>query len=80
MSIQPSTTSVMVIADRDWLASRHGTDSTETITLDLTKLAKGSHYVEPSAGQPHDFVRAGVPVGRIRLHRRPRPGVGPDLP
>ncbi|MER6425758.1 head decoration protein [Streptomyces sp. NPDC001137] len=65
MSIQPYTTSVTVTADRDWLASRHGTDSTETITLDLAKLAKGSHYLEPTAAQPHGFVRAGVPVGRI---------------
>lgn len=33
--IQLYTTSVTVTADRDWLASWHGTDSTETITLDL---------------------------------------------
>ncbi|WP_327359327.1 head decoration protein [Streptomyces sp. NBC_01304] len=52
-------------ADRDWLASRHGTDSTETITLDLTKLTKNTHYVEPTATQPHGYVRSGVPVGRI---------------
>ncbi|MEN8649067.1 head decoration protein [Streptomyces sp. 21So2-11] len=63
--IQPYTTSVTVTADRDWLASRHGTDSTETITLDLTKLAKGTHYAEPTAGQPYGYVRSGVPVGRI---------------
>ncbi|MFF0741533.1 head decoration protein [Streptomyces sp. NPDC004111] len=63
--IQPYTTSVTVTADRDWLASRHGTDSTETITLDLGKLTKGTHYVEPSPGNIHGFVRSGVPVGRI---------------
>ncbi|MGW2877059.1 head decoration protein [Streptomyces sp. NPDC001233] len=65
MSIQPYTTSVTVTANRDWLASRHGTDSTETITLDLQKLTKGTHYVEAPAGQPHGYVRSGVPVGRI---------------
>ncbi|MFD8978695.1 head decoration protein [Streptomyces sp. NPDC059564] len=54
-----------VTADRDWLASRHGTDATETITLDLTKLTKATHYVEPSAAGPHGYVRSGVPVGRI---------------
>ncbi|MGB8946475.1 MAG: head decoration protein [Streptomyces sp.] len=54
-----------VTADRDWLASRHGTDSTETITLDLTKLTKNVHYIEPTAVQPHGYVRSGVPVGRI---------------
>ncbi|MCX5206761.1 head decoration protein [Streptomyces sp. NBC_00237] len=63
--IQPYTTSVTVTADRDWLASRHGTDSTETITLDLNKFTKGTHYVEPSPGNIHGFVRSGVPVGRI---------------
>lgn len=63
--IQPYTTSVTVTADRDWLASRHGTDSTETVTLDLSKFAKATHYVEPSAGQPHGYVRSGVPIGRI---------------
>ncbi|MCP3760649.1 head decoration protein [Streptomyces sp. TBY4] len=54
-----------VTADRDWLASRHGTDSTETITLDLAKLTKSTHYSEPTATAPHGFVRSGVPVGRI---------------
>ncbi|MGD3109449.1 head decoration protein [Streptomyces sp. YGL11-2] len=65
MSIQPYTTSVTVTANRDWLASRHGTDSTETITLDLTKLTKNTHYVEPTHVQPHGYVRSGVPVGRV---------------
>ncbi|GAA3838691.1 hypothetical protein GCM10022403_083920 [Streptomyces coacervatus] len=65
--IQPYTTSVTVTADRDWLASRHGTDSTETVTLDLSKFAKATHYVEPSAGQPHGYVRSGVPIGRITV-------------
>ncbi|MFD8023680.1 head decoration protein [Streptomyces lavendulae] len=63
--IQPTTTTVTLTADRDWLASRHGTDSTETITLDLTKLTKSTHYVEPTAAGPHGFIRSGVPVGRI---------------
>ncbi|MBD0741919.1 head decoration protein [Streptomyces sp. CBMA152] len=63
--IQPYTTSVTVTADRDWLASRHGTDSTETITLDLTKFSKNTHYVEAAPGQIHGYVRSGVPVGRI---------------
>ncbi|MFF8961915.1 head decoration protein [Streptomyces globisporus] len=65
MSIQPYTTSVTVTANRDWLASRHGTDSTESITLDLTKLTKNTHCVEPTATQPHGYIRSGVPVGRI---------------
>ncbi|WP_411129797.1 head decoration protein [Streptomyces sp. x-19] len=65
MSIQPYTTSVTVTTNRDWLASRHGTDSTESITLDLTTLTKNAYYVEPTAAQPHGYVRSGVPVGRI---------------
>ncbi|MEU5435429.1 head decoration protein [Streptomyces sp. NPDC020719] len=63
--IQPYTTSTAMTADRDWLASRHGTDATETITLDLTKFTKNTHYIDPSAGNPHGYVRSGVPVGRI---------------
>ncbi|WP_240351358.1 head decoration protein [Streptomyces olivoreticuli] len=65
MTIQPYTTSVTVTADRDWLASRHGTDSTETITLDLSTFAKGVHFTEPEPGQPYGYVRSGVPVARI---------------
>ncbi|MGG2460600.1 head decoration protein [Streptomyces sp. RGM 3693] len=65
MSLQPFTTSVTVTANRDWLASRHGTDSTETITLDLAKLTKNTHYVESPHVQPHGYVRSGVPIGRV---------------
>ncbi|GHI41109.1 head decoration protein [Streptomyces violascens] len=64
--IQPYTTSTAMTAARDWLASRHGTDATETITLDLSLFTTHTHYVEPAAGNPHGYVRSGVPVGRIK--------------
>ncbi|MFD7337857.1 hypothetical protein ACFV98_17895 [Streptomyces violascens] len=51
--IQPYTTSTPMTANRDWLASRHGIDATETITLDLSLFTKNTHYVEPAAGNPH---------------------------
>ncbi|WP_432008844.1 head decoration protein [Streptomyces bacillaris] len=63
--IQPYTTTVTATADRDWLASRHGSDATDTITLDLAQFTKDTHYVEPTPSRPHGYVRSGVPVGQI---------------
>ncbi len=67
MSIQPFTTvSATYSAQRDWLASLHGTDQTETITLDLSKFTSGTHYT-PSAdpAQPYSRFLSGVAVGKI---------------
>ncbi|WP_424217008.1 head decoration protein (plasmid) [Streptomyces sp. BI20] len=63
--IPPSTTTTTLTGDRTWLGARHGTDSIDTITVDLGKLTKNTHYVEPTAAGPHGYVRSGVPVGRI---------------
>jgi head decoration protein D len=53
-------------ASRAWLASLHGTDQTETITLDLTKFTAGTHYVvSTDPVQPYSRFLSGVPVGRI---------------
>ncbi|MFI1100273.1 head decoration protein [Streptomyces melanogenes] len=66
MTLQPITTSTSYTADRAWLASRHGTDSTETITLDVSKLTAGTHYVvSATTDQPYSRVLSGVPVGRV---------------
>ena len=45
MSIQPISKSEYTTANREWLASLHGTDSVDTITLDLNLFCEGTHYV-----------------------------------
>ncbi|MGW2861004.1 head decoration protein [Streptomyces sp. NPDC001205] len=53
-------------ADRAWLGSLHGTNSTETITLDVSKLTAGTHYVASTdTSQPYSRVLSGVPVGKV---------------
>ncbi|TQF05538.1 head decoration protein [Kitasatospora acidiphila] len=66
MTIQPVSSSAQFSTDRSWLASLHGTDSTETITLDITKFTAGVHYqVSADTTQPYSRVLSGVPVGKI---------------
>ncbi|MDT3396334.1 head decoration protein [Streptomyces sp. B1866] len=65
MTVQPITTTVEYTANRPWLAALHGTDSTESITLDLPRFTKDVHYVEGGFDQPHGRVLSGVPVARV---------------
>ncbi|MFF7586732.1 head decoration protein [Kitasatospora purpeofusca] len=66
MTIQPITSSTTLTADKPWLVGLHGTDSTETVTLDITKLTPNIHYqASTNSQQPYSRVLSGVPVGRI---------------
>ncbi|GAA2136878.1 hypothetical protein GCM10009760_16730 [Kitasatospora kazusensis] len=66
MTIQPISSSASYTADRSWLASLHGTDSIETITLDISKFTAGTHYqVSTDTTQPYSRVLSGLPVGKI---------------
>ncbi|MGW8889165.1 head decoration protein [Streptomyces sp. NPDC055749] len=66
MSIQPISRSATYTANRDWLASLHGTDQTETITLDLSKFTAGTHtFASTDISQPYSPVTFGIAVGRI---------------
>ena len=66
MTLQPITTSTSYTADRAWLASLHGTDSTETITLDISKLTAGTHTAASAdTNQPYSRVLSGIAVGKI---------------
>lgn len=47
-----------VVGDDSWLADRHGTDSTESITLDVSAFTSGTHY-------PNGFLLSGLPLGKI---------------
>lgn len=47
-----------VADDMSWLGSAHGTDATETITLDVSAFTEGTHY-------PNGVLLAGLPLGKI---------------
>ncbi|MEU6421116.1 head decoration protein [Streptomyces spiralis] len=66
MTVQPVTTTQNLTADRSWLASLHGTDSVDSITLDMSTFTSGTHYV-PSTDTdiPYSRVLSGIPVGKI---------------
>lgn len=65
MTIQPVSTSEYTTANREWLASLHGTDSVDTITLDLNLFCEGTDYVCGDGCHPYGRVLSGVPVGRV---------------
>ena len=44
--------------DQSWLGSAHGTDCTETITLDTSTFTPATHY-------PNGYFRSGIPLGKI---------------
>lgn len=47
-----------VVSDDSWIADRHGTDSTESITLDVSAFTANTHY-------PNGFFLSGLPLGKI---------------
>jgi hypothetical protein len=65
MSIEPISSSEFLTADREWLAGMHGTDSTDTITLDLDLFEEGVHYHGHHGGEPYGRVLSGIPVGKV---------------
>ncbi|GAA1154442.1 hypothetical protein F4556_005007 [Kitasatospora gansuensis] len=66
MTVQPITTTANLAHGRPWLASLHGTDQTETVTIDASKLTAGTHYVASTdPTQPYSRVLSGVPLGKI---------------
>jgi len=44
--------------DQSWLGSAHGTDATETVTLDTSTFTAGTHY-------PDGYFKSGIPLGVI---------------
>ncbi|WP_324787050.1 head decoration protein [Streptomyces sp. H51] len=66
MTVQPVTTTLNLTADRSWLQSRHGTDSVDSITLDMSTFTSGTHY-KPSTDTsiPYSRFLSGIPVGKI---------------
>ncbi|MCX4971175.1 head decoration protein [Streptomyces sp. NBC_00654] len=52
------TTEMFGSDDQSWLGSAHGTDSTETISLDTSAFTKATHY-------PDGYFKSGIPLGEI---------------
>jgi hypothetical protein len=46
------------VDDQSWLGSEHGTQATESITLDTSTFTPATHY-------PNGYVRSGIPLGQI---------------
>jgi|SRR5690606_10128398 len=44
--------------DQSWLGSMHGTQATESITLDTSAFTQATHY-------PAGYFKSGLPLGRI---------------
>ncbi|MDX3766381.1 MULTISPECIES: head decoration protein [unclassified Streptomyces] len=64
--LQPVTTTQTLTADRSWLASLHGTDQTDSITLDVSTFAAGTHFfASTDSTVPYSRFLSGVPVGKI---------------
>ena len=57
MDISVKTT-VYQSEDRAWLASAHGTDATESITVFTAAFTRATHY-------PNGFIPSGMPVALI---------------
>ncbi|KPC89943.1 K structural protein [Streptomyces sp. NRRL F-6602] len=43
---------------RDWLGSAHGTDAPVSVTLDVSKFTKATHY-------PDGYLKSGIPLGKV---------------
>ncbi|MEV7425152.1 head decoration protein [Streptomyces sp. NPDC091212] len=43
---------------RDWLGSAHGTDAPVSVTLDVSKFTKATHY-------PDGYLKSGLPLGKV---------------
>lgn len=46
------------VDDQSWLGSEHGTQATESVTLDVSAFDQATHY-------PDGFLPSGLPLGRI---------------
>lgn len=58
VTIAPTSAGGPVTDDPSWLGSAHGTDSTETGTLDVGKFTAGTHY-------PNGFIPSGTKLGKV---------------
>jgi hypothetical protein len=77
VDIQPYSTTEELHVGRPWLLNTHGNGLNQTITLDLSKFELGTHYTGPSAYQPENKLKSGLPLGRIAASGLYAPYAGP---
>ncbi|MFJ7990340.1 hypothetical protein [Streptomyces sp. NPDC096351] len=65
MDIQPYTNTETLAIGRPWLMSMLGTETNQTVTLDLTKFSESLHWTEASKYQPERKLKSGIPLGKI---------------
>lgn len=66
MDIQPSVISNLnMTSGQAWLTNRHGTDATDSITLDVTKFTAGTHYDVANALIRENRMHDGIPLGKV---------------
>jgi len=58
MDLAIERTTVTGLEDRSWLGSHHGTDSTQSCTLDASLFTPATHY-------PNGEIRSGTVLGRV---------------
>ncbi len=58
MDLGVETTTVTGLEDRSWLGSAHGTEATDTVTLDLTLFTAATHF-------PNGEIRSGTVLARV---------------
>jgi hypothetical protein len=46
------------VDNREWLIGQHGADLTPSVTLDISKFTKNTHY-------PNGFIKSGTPLGIV---------------
>ena len=46
------------VEDRSWLVGTHGVDATPSVTLDITKFTKNTHY-------PNGYIPSGTAIGKV---------------
>lgn len=46
------------VDDRAWIIGTHGTDLTPSVTLDISKFTKNTHF-------PDGYIKSGTPLGKI---------------
>lgn len=77
MDLSPKTTVIQSADEKRWLGSKHGTDTLETITLDITN----GGFTIVDGGDGYGYIKSGTPVKlhtATNLYRRVNTGTGTE--
>lgn len=65
MDLTPRTTTTTPVRDKTWLGSKHGTDATQTITLDIAGGTFAAVAVAGAAGSNTMVIPSGTAVNEL---------------